>query len=249
MLSEQMKAELYNKLVTRRREILEQTSRLKDQWRDRNFSEIEFADKAQQENAFQYLEELGDQARREVRVIDRALDRMQAGDYGACESCGNEISVRRLQALPWAALCRQCVQDREEGELPDEEAESAEDRKLTFFEPETPRDIEGMSDEELLEIIHERVHDDGRIETSELEISCEEGVVHLEGTLPDELQYNILLGILQDSLHLEDIVDNLRIDTLFRMTGPDSDERDFEKTDSIDDDLLWQGDDSEDGPF
>jgi DnaK suppressor protein len=247
MLSEQTKSELYNKLFSRRKEILEQARMLKDEWQDVNYSEIEFADRAQQENTYQHLEGLDEQGRREVQVIDRALDKMQAGDYGSCESCGQDISARRLQALPWARLCRQCVQRQEES-LPAEETESGEERKLTVFEPESSQDLEGMSDEELLELIHERIHDDGRIETSELEISCEDGVVYLEGTLPNELQYNILLGVLQDSLHLEEIVDNLRIDTLFRMSGPESEEN-FEKTDTIDDDLLWQGDDSEDGPF
>lgn len=36
MLTKQLRTELYNKLVSRRREILEKTHRLKDQWQERN---------------------------------------------------------------------------------------------------------------------------------------------------------------------------------------------------------------------
>ena len=39
-----------------------------------------------------------------------ALERLAAGRYGACESCGNPIAKERLQALPAATLCVTCKQ-------------------------------------------------------------------------------------------------------------------------------------------
>jgi RNA polymerase-binding protein DksA len=48
-----------------------------------------------------------------VEEIDRALRRMDAGSYGICERCGKKISVARLEALPFAALCIDC-KSREE---------------------------------------------------------------------------------------------------------------------------------------
>jgi RNA polymerase-binding protein DksA len=48
-----------------------------------------------------------------VEEIDRALRRMDAGSYGICERCGKKISVARLEALPFAALCIEC-KSREE---------------------------------------------------------------------------------------------------------------------------------------
>jgi RNA polymerase-binding protein DksA len=48
-----------------------------------------------------------------VEEIDRALSRMDAGTYGICERCGKKISVARLEALPFAALCIEC-KSREE---------------------------------------------------------------------------------------------------------------------------------------
>lgn len=47
-------------------------------------------------------------ARQAVEEIDRALERMKAGAFGYCMSCGAKIPIARLEALPYAALCIQC---------------------------------------------------------------------------------------------------------------------------------------------
>ena len=52
-------------------------------------------------------------ARQAVEEIDRALVRMDGDTYGVCERCGKKISVARLEALPYAALCIDC-KSREE---------------------------------------------------------------------------------------------------------------------------------------
>jgi DnaK suppressor protein len=43
-----------------------------------------------------------------VAEIDQALERIDAGTYGRCVSCGESIPAERLQAVPWAALCVPC---------------------------------------------------------------------------------------------------------------------------------------------
>lgn len=48
--------------------------------------------------------------RSNLRDVDRALAAMDAGTYGMCESCGKEIALERLEALPSAALCISCKQ-------------------------------------------------------------------------------------------------------------------------------------------
>jgi len=40
--------------------------------------------------------------------IDTALGRIDAGGYGDCVTCGKEISVKRLQALPFDIRCMAC---------------------------------------------------------------------------------------------------------------------------------------------
>ncbi len=51
---------------------------------------------------------LSAQARAAITEIDRALAKMEAGTYGACEQCGQDIPQARLAALPYAALCVGC---------------------------------------------------------------------------------------------------------------------------------------------
>lgn len=43
-----------------------------------------------------------------LRAIDDALGRMRKGTYGICETCSEPISKVRLEAIPWARLCRTC---------------------------------------------------------------------------------------------------------------------------------------------
>lgn len=42
--------------------------------------------------------------------VSQALLRIADGSYGICLNCGAEIPERRLNALPWAALCLSCQQ-------------------------------------------------------------------------------------------------------------------------------------------
>lgn len=43
-----------------------------------------------------------------LREIEDALSRMKNGEYGICTNCGEQIGAKRLQAIPWAALCLAC---------------------------------------------------------------------------------------------------------------------------------------------
>ena len=45
---------------------------------------------------------------RQLRLVEEALDRLDAGDYGICLSCDEPIAEKRLRALPWARYCVVC---------------------------------------------------------------------------------------------------------------------------------------------
>lgn len=47
--------------------------------------------------------------RGEIAGIRAALGRIEDGSYGFCARCGNEISARRLEALPTATMCIACA--------------------------------------------------------------------------------------------------------------------------------------------
>jgi len=49
--------------------------------------------------------------RREERIgkLERALNQLDAGTYGRCESCGEDIEFERLRVTPEATRCRDCA--------------------------------------------------------------------------------------------------------------------------------------------
>ena len=47
-----------------------------------------------------------------LREIEDALSKFDAGTYGRCESCGNQIAEARLEAMPAARLCIDCASRR-----------------------------------------------------------------------------------------------------------------------------------------
>lgn len=54
----------------------------------------------------QMLEDLGQSAQAEIRMIEVALKRIEAGEYGMCAFCGEPISESRLDLLPGTPFCR-----------------------------------------------------------------------------------------------------------------------------------------------
>ncbi len=40
--------------------------------------------------------------------IKDALNRVEAGDFGECQECGERISMKRLKAIPWTRHCIEC---------------------------------------------------------------------------------------------------------------------------------------------
>lgn len=50
-------------------------------------------------------------ARSELRHIQHALERLDAGSYGLCEQCGERIESARLRVVPYAVHCSHCAPD------------------------------------------------------------------------------------------------------------------------------------------
>lgn len=48
-----------------------------------------------------------------IREIEDALTRMDSGEFGICENCGNAISEKRLRAEPTSLLCVKCKEKEE----------------------------------------------------------------------------------------------------------------------------------------
>lgn len=67
------------------------------------------ADRATEREGDEVLEELGTAGLAEIRMIESALDRIKDGTFGVCVECGAPISEERLDAVPYAARCRDCA--------------------------------------------------------------------------------------------------------------------------------------------
>ena len=46
--------------------------------------------------------------KRDMQKIDRAIADLDAGRYGVCEDCNEQIAPKRLKALPFATRCVEC---------------------------------------------------------------------------------------------------------------------------------------------
>ncbi len=97
-------------LDERRRELVAAFKRAKETQR-RNSGEdgpLDLADTATELYTQEFNYSLSENDRAQLLLIDAALERMDDGDYGDCEDCGEKINETRLKAIPWAPLCIEC---------------------------------------------------------------------------------------------------------------------------------------------
>jgi DnaK suppressor protein len=59
---------------------------------------------------------LRDRDRKLISKIKEALERIEAGTFGICESCGGRIGSARLRARPVTTLCIDCKREAERQE-------------------------------------------------------------------------------------------------------------------------------------
>ena len=65
-------------------------------------------DRASQESDMALELRNRDRERKLIKKIDETIAKIDAEDYGYCESCGVEIGLKRLEARPTATLCIDC---------------------------------------------------------------------------------------------------------------------------------------------
>jgi DnaK suppressor protein len=65
-------------------------------------------DRASQESDIALELRNRDRERKLIKKIDETIGRIDANEYGWCDSCGVEIGLKRLEARPTATLCIDC---------------------------------------------------------------------------------------------------------------------------------------------
>ena len=103
-------------LIQRLQTLLEEAGKTVD---NMNESKVRFPDPtdgASAEFNRDFLLRIRDRERKLIKKVQDALERIDNGTYGICESCGGVISEKRLKARPVTTLCIKCKTKQEEEE-------------------------------------------------------------------------------------------------------------------------------------
>jgi len=135
-------------LVKKRQELMRAYSISKgDSQSDLDNGTEDYVDYAVNSYAREFLLSLTELDRKQLLLVEEALGRIDRGEYGRCQQCGEEINRKRLEVQPWARHCVRCQELEEQGLLPQfPTAASDED----YDEPEeaAPRDEDLETDVE-----------------------------------------------------------------------------------------------------
>lgn len=74
------------------------------------------ADRATAESDRAFTLRLRDRERKLIKKIQKAVDRIEDGEFGICQECGDDIAIPRLKARPMTTLCINCKSKQEEDE-------------------------------------------------------------------------------------------------------------------------------------
>lgn len=91
-----------------RHELMEEVDRTVHHMQDEAANFPDPNDRASQEAEFSMELRARDRERKLIRKIESSLKALDNRDYGFCESCGEDIGIRRLEARPTAEQCIDC---------------------------------------------------------------------------------------------------------------------------------------------
>src|SRR2546430_1779353 len=104
------------KLVSRREELMRTIARTEEEGRQADDDQtVDLADKAANSYTKEFLFGMTNTDRTILNMIDEALKRIKANDYGSCMTCQEEMQQKRLEAVPWAKNCISCQEKIEQG--------------------------------------------------------------------------------------------------------------------------------------
>jgi DnaK suppressor protein len=106
------------KLLARRDELMRTIARTQEEGRTADEDPtVDLADKAANSYTKEFLFGMTNTDRTILNMIDAALKRIQADEYGVCANCQEEMQQKRLEAVPWAKHCIACQEKMEQGLL------------------------------------------------------------------------------------------------------------------------------------
>ena len=116
MLSKKKQDEFKKLLSERLDELLSEAYKTVSGMTDERESFPDPTDRASMESDRNFMLRIRDRERKLILKIREALERIEAGTFGICEECGEEISEGRLTARPVTTLCIDCKKKQEDDE-------------------------------------------------------------------------------------------------------------------------------------
>ncbi|HVB33328.1 MAG TPA: TraR/DksA family transcriptional regulator [Patescibacteria group bacterium] len=105
------------KLLTKREELVRTIARTEQEGRSADDDPtVDLADKAANSYTKEFLFGQTDNDRGTLQFVDEALRRVDQETFGRCLICQEEMQQKRLEAVPWARLCRTCQEKLEQGQ-------------------------------------------------------------------------------------------------------------------------------------
>ena len=104
----------YKNLLTKKiEELLDEAEKTVSGMTDGNEKFPDLSDRASRESDRNFELRIRDRERKLIKKMKEALARIDAGTFGICEVCGEEISEKRLMARPVTTLCIDCKKAQE----------------------------------------------------------------------------------------------------------------------------------------
>jgi len=116
MLKKNQLEEFKNLLNEKLDDLLDEASKTVSGMSNLNENLPDPADRASLESDRNFTLRIRDRERKLIGKIKDALERIENGTYGICESCQEEISQDRLRARPVTTLCIDCKKRQEDEE-------------------------------------------------------------------------------------------------------------------------------------
>jgi len=107
-MNKELSEKFRSQLLEKREEILAEAGKTMSEMTDQTTNIPDPNDRATIESGRSFELRIRDRERKLLSKIEEAIGRLNEGEYGLCDGCGEEIGVKRLEARPVTTYCIDC---------------------------------------------------------------------------------------------------------------------------------------------
>jgi DnaK suppressor protein len=116
LMDEKMQEYFKDILLKRLEELIDEAEKTVAGMTDTEETFPDPTDRATLESDRNFMLRIRDRERKLIVKIREALERIEDGNFGVCEVCGDDIGIDRLKARPVTTLCIDCKRKEEASE-------------------------------------------------------------------------------------------------------------------------------------